>query len=135
MKYIRAMSLCAAVAVTCGGLFLAAAPAFGAPILVTAPPEELVVRHVSYADLNLAAAAGQTMLNRRVRAAVTDLCIDASGGDDRSMTFQVALTRCSGDAWNQARPQIANAVQRAQELASTGQTTIAAAALVISVGR
>jgi hypothetical protein len=75
------------------------------------------------------------MLNRRVRAAVTDLCIDASGGDDRSMTFQVALTRCSSDAWNQARPQIANAVQRAQELASTGQTTIAAAALVISVGR
>jgi len=136
MNYVRAISLCAAIAVASGGLFLAASPALGrgGPILVTAsPPEEIVVRHVGYADLNLAAAPGQKTLNRRVGGAVSDLCTEAAGGNDGSTAFRYSLIRCSNSAWNDARPQIARAVQRAQELASTGQSSIVAAALTISL--
>jgi UrcA family protein len=136
MNYIRAISLCAAIAATSGGLFLAVSPAFGrgGPILVTAtPPEEVVVRHVSFADLNLLVEAGQRTLNRRVDVAVTDLCTEANGGNDGSTAFKYSMKRCSIGAWNDARPQIARAVQRSQELASTGQSAIAAAALTISL--
>lgn len=136
MNHVRAISLCAAIAVTSGGLFLVAAPAFGrsGPILVTAPqPEDLVVRHVSYADLNLAAAPGQKALNRRVGAAVTDLCTEAAGGNDGGTAFRYNMINCSNGAWNDARPQIARAVQRAQELAFTGHSSIVATALTISI--
>lgn len=136
MNYIRAISLCAAIAATSGGLFLAASPAFGrnGPILVTAvPPEEMVVRHISYADLNLVADAGQRTLNHRVDVAVTDLCMEANGGNDGSPSFKFSMKRCSFGAWNGARPQIALAVQRSRELALTGKTAIAATALIISL--
>ena len=136
MNYARAITLCAAIAITSGGIFLAAAPAFGrsGPILVTgAPPEEIVVRHVSYADLNLAVEAGQKTLNRRVGSAVNSLCDEALGGNDGSTAFRYSMVRCTHGAWNDARPQIARAVMRAQELALTGQTSIAATALVISL--
>ena len=136
MNYIRAITLCAAIAAASGGLFLAATPAIGrsGPILVTAvPPEELVVRHVSYADLNLTADAGQRTLNRRVDVAVNDLCMEANGGNDGSPSFKFSMQRCSIGAWDSAIPQIARAVQRSKELALTGHTGIAAAALVISL--
>jgi UrcA family protein len=135
MNYVRAISLCAAIAVTSGGLFVVASPAFGrsGPILVTAPPEEIIVRHVSYADLNLAVPAGQKTLNRRVGSAVTGLCTEAMGGNDGSFAFRYSMITCSNGAWNDARPQIARAVQRAQELASTGHSAIIAAALTISI--
>jgi UrcA family protein len=126
------------MAVTSGGLFLVASPAFGrsGPILVTAvPPEELVVRHVSYADLNLAADAGQRTLNRRVDVAVNDLCTEANGGNNGSPSFKFSMQRCSIGAWDSALPQIERAVQRSKELALTGHTSISAAALVISLPR
>ena len=136
MNYVRAISLCVAIAAVSGGQFFAASPAFGksGPILVTAtPPEELVVRHVSYADLNLAVDAGQRTLNRRVGTAVSDLCTEAAGGNDGSTVFRYSMIRCSNFAWNDARPQIARAVQRSQELALTGKTAIAATSLIISL--
>jgi UrcA family protein len=136
MNYVRAISLCAAIAAASGGLFLAASPAFGrsGPIFVTAtPPEELVVRHVSYADLNLAVDAGQRTLNRRVGSAVSDLCTEAGGGNDGSTAFKYSMIRCSNFAWNDARPQIQRAVQRSRELALTGKTAIAATSLIISL--
>ena len=138
MNYVRAISLCAAVAVASGGIFLADSPAFGrsGPIFVTAtPPEEVVVRHIGYADLNLLVEAGQRTLNRRVDVAVTDLCTEANGGNDGSTSFKYSMKRCSVGAWNDARPQIARAIERSQELASTGQSTIAATALAISLPR
>jgi UrcA family protein len=91
------------------------------------------VRHVSFADLNLAAPAGQQTLNRRVDAAVSSLCNEATGGNDGSPAYKYSMISCSDGAWNDARPQIARAVQRSQELASTGHTSILAAALTISL--
>jgi len=132
MMYAKAFSISAAVALAATGL---ASPAAGKStrIVVTAPPADLVVRHVSYADLNLASAAGERSLNGRVGYAVSDLCSEATGGNDGSFTAKRAMNRCSGSAWDQARPQMSLAVQRAHEIAATGTSNIAAAALTITL--
>lgn len=124
-----------AAALGAGGLFLpTSATAKDSPVLVTAPTE-LVVRHVSYADLDLALPAGVTTLNDRVNFAIGDVCTEANLGDSGSFGFKAGMMRCSNHAWNDARPQIARAVQRAEDIASTGSSQIAAAAITISVGR
>jgi UrcA family protein len=130
MKYTKAISMCATVA----GLLVVATPAVGrgAPVVVTAP-HDMVTRHVSFADLNLASAPGERALNRRVESAVADLCNEATGGNDGGTQYKYSMIRCSGEAWNSAQPQIDRAVQRAHEIAATGSSSIAAAALVISL--
>jgi UrcA family protein len=130
MKYPKAFSLCAAIAVT------ATTPAFArsAPVFVIAPTD-VVTRHISYADLNLASVSGERTLERRVGTAVSDLCLDATGGNDGSPKFKLSMIRCSGEAWNGARPQMARAVQRARDIAATGSSAIAATALTISLPR
>ena len=135
MKYAHTLRACSAVTIVMG-LSLGASPALGhsGPITVTAqPPENLVVRHVTYADLNLASAAGGKTLNRRVDVAVGDLCNEATGGNDGSNDFKFSMMRCSGEAWESARPQIAAAVQRARDLAFTGTSKLAATAIIISL--
>lgn len=133
MKYSKALHACAAI-----GVFAAAAgfaaPAFGrtAPIVVRASPD-VVTRHVSYADLNLAAPAGERTLVGRVRTAVGSLCGEITGGSDGSWMGQRTVDRCADSGWAQARPQISLAVQRARDIAMTGRSSIAAAALTISV--
>jgi UrcA family protein len=133
MTYVNKLSMCAAMVVV-GGSLAIASPAQGktAPVLITAPAD-VVVRHVSYADLNLASAPGQQRLNHRVDAAVTDVCLEATGGDNGSTEFKFSMVRCASGAWNDARPQINLAIQRAHELASTGTTNLAAAAITFTV--
>jgi UrcA family protein len=136
MNYARAIAFCTAVAIT-GTIVIAASPAMGRqPIVVSAPaPEDVITRHVSYADLNLAAATGQLALHRRVGSAITSLCREALSGYDTSLAVAVGTRRCTDATWSDARPQIDRAVLRAQQLASTGATSITAAALTISVPR
>ena len=133
----KLLSLSGAVAITVGGLFLVAPPASGKspPIVVTAPDDYVVVRHISYADLNLASATGERTLNRRVDGAVSDLCLDATGGNDGSFSFKSNMMKCDNRAWGEARPQIARAVQRAHDIASTGTSSIAATAITISLAQ
>jgi len=133
MLYAKALSMCAAVGITTFGVLLMSPDASAKqPIVVTAPTH-LVVRHVSYADLNLASASGEKILNRRVGTAVGDLCLEATGGDNRSLHGTVNMMRCKSEAWGGARPQIASAVQRAREIAFTGSSTIAATAITITL--
>jgi UrcA family protein len=136
MIYYKMLSLSGAVAITIGGLFLVASPASGksSPIVVVAP-EDVVVRHISYADLNLASAAGGRTLNRRVGGAVNDLCLEATGGNDGSFSFKTRMKKCDNRAWGEARPQIARVIQRAHDIASTGTSSIAAAAITISLAQ
>lgn len=130
----KIVSLCVATAITAGGLFVVSPPASARqPIVVTAPAEDMVVRRVSFADLNLASTAGEKTLNHRVGGAVTSLCIEAVGPDTRSLSSTIANMRCTRQAWDGARPQIANAVQRARDIAATGSSAIAATAIVISI--
>jgi hypothetical protein len=45
------------------------------------------------------------------------------------------MMKCDNRAWGEARPQIARAVQRAHDIASTGTSPIAAAAITISLAQ
>lgn len=135
MRYGRFLSMVAATAITAGGLVLLAPPAWGkAPIFVSAPnPAEIVTRHIGYADLNLASAAGEQTLNRRVGVAVSNLCSEVTGAEDGSLTAKFADRRCRSSAWNQAGPQIGRAVQRARDIASTGSSMLGAVAITIQI--
>jgi len=136
MTYRKILSLGGAVAITLGSSFIIAPAASGksGPIVVVAP-DDLVVRRISYADLNLASATGERTLNWRVSGAVSDLCLDATGGNDGSFSFKSNMMRCGDRAWGEARPQIGRAVQRAHDIASTGASPIAAVAITISLAQ
>jgi UrcA family protein len=127
----RTLVSCAAAAL----VLLPVAAVAAKPVVVTAPTEQLVVRHVSYADLDLATNEGGARLHQRVGSAVSDVCTEANNWDNGSFEFKAGVKKCSTSAWNQAQPQIDRAMQRAREIASTGSSTIAAAAISISVGR
>ena len=140
MRKTYALSSLAAAAVTIGGLFLpfASATAKQRPVVVTAPPEDsagLVVRRVSYADLDLAVPAGVTELNDRVRFAIGDVCAEANLFDNGSTSYRWGTMQCRGIAWDGARPQIAWAIQRAHEIAANGWSPIAATAITIGASR
>lgn len=133
MRYEKILSLGAAVAITAGGFILLVAPASARPPVVVTGDADLVVRHVSYADLNLASATGEKILNRRVGGAVISVCNEATGGPGAGFGLGSMMARCKAAAWGGARPQIRLAVQRAREIAATGSSNIAAVAIVINV--
>jgi len=136
MRKMTRLSKLAAASVTAAGLFLpfASATAKERPVVVTAPAD-LVVRHVSYKDLDLAEPDGKWALYERVGFAIGDVCTEANHFDNGSFAFRSGLKQCSNTAWDNANPQIARAVQRASELAGTGKTSIAATAITISTRR
>jgi UrcA family protein len=133
MDYSKLISISAAVLLTSSVFVLVAPPAFGKvrPVVVVAP--DVVTRHISSADLNLASAAGEQTLNRRVGGAVSSLCQEATGGTDGNYMTVISAGKCRQSAWNQARPQIAQLTQRARDIASTGVSPIAAAAITINL--
>lgn len=115
-------------------ILLAAGPAFagqGQPAVVYGEESDnFRSESVSFDDLNLATATGERSLNRRVAAAVRNVCLDDfTGAALRSNDFY----RCSDGAWAGARPQIAQAVARARGIALNGKSSIAAAAITIRV--
>lgn len=125
------LSVSLALAAT-AGIAAAPAPAQPGPVTVTAPPPEPVpTRRVSYADLDLANAEGQIVLHRRVRVAVLDVCRESVG----LMPPMFVEQKCRSEAWDGARRQIAQAVLRAQQIASTGSSSIAAGSIAISLSR
>ena len=85
-----------------------------------------VVR-VTYRDLNLAAAPGERALNRRVSGAARDACaqVRVSTYDD------IGFAPCVAGAWKHARPQMALAVRRAQEMALNGTSSIPLVAIAV----
>lgn len=128
MPYTRILSLCAACALTGAGLMTFESPALGKnPVTVEAPRTDAISTRVSYADLNLASLGGAATLHRRVGSAVNWVCVETNPG-----SVQFEKQGCRNFAWKGARPQIARAVQRAREMASTGQSSIAAAAITLT---
>ena len=101
------------------------------PVVVYGEPQEgLRSERVTYADLDLRQRGHERQLNRRVAGAVKRVCLYES----HSARQDIGYDRCSDDAWGDARPQIAQAVARATEMALTGKSSIAATAITISVG-
>ncbi|MFL5239021.1 MAG: UrcA family protein [Rhizomicrobium sp.] len=129
MKYAKALAMCGATLVAAVSI-AATAHAESQPVTVTGQRSEYVTRYVSYADLNLASATDERVLNRRVGHAVNDVCDEAIGRVDES-NFRA----CTYDSWDGARPQITRAVRRARDIALTGASPIAAVAITIDIGR
>lgn len=96
------------------------------PVVVYGELQQANIERVPYGDLNLAAAADRKRLFSRVGSAVRNVCnFDAVGIASDYRT-------CAGLAWKDARPQIDEALVRAEQLASNGQSSIAAGAITIS---
>jgi UrcA family protein len=134
-KHYKALSLCAAVAMTAVSVF-AATPvvAKSQPVVVTAQrAADLPTQLVSYRDLNLAAAADQAMLVRRVGYAVREVCFERDQRAERTLKALGHYEACSDFAWDGARPQLAAAIGRAQSLALNGNGATAVGSLAISV--
>lgn len=132
MDYTKLLSACIAVGIT-GGSFAIVTTPVGAksPVVVVASPD-IVIRSISYADLNLASSPGEVTLNRRVGGAIKSLCLEATGGE-LSFMPNFWSHKCRTSAWNQARPQIGLAVQRSRDFALTGTSSIAAVAITIDL--
>ena len=116
----------AALAIGASALLTVPADARTAPVVVTAPHSDLPTRRVSYADLNLAALDGQRVLHTRLDSAVNGVCTD--GGFPAT---ELGFVECRLHAWSGVRPQVANAIQRATEIATTGHSALPVAAITI----
>lgn len=99
------------------------------PVVVTS--EELIVRHVRFADLDLRASADRNALVRRVQLAVSDACADAVGPS--SLIYEKRA--CWKSSWADAQPQISNAVRRAQEMAASGTMLTGATVITVRIGK
>jgi len=102
------------------------------PVVVYAERlENARTARVSYADLDLSQARHEQKLNMRVGSAVKRVCLFESRRAAQGSGYYV----CADEAWDGARPQIAQAVTRAREIAQTGKSSIAATAITIRVGK
>lgn len=110
----------------CAASFLGGTAVAQPPIVVSTEP--VPTERVSYADLNLASADGVERLTNRVRRAVTHVCAPHYSRDTL-----VDYTDCKSFAWSGARPQMDLAIQRAQQIALNGTSSIAPVAILIAV--
>jgi len=134
MNDSKALAICGASLVAAAAIGVTAFPVHAQQppraIVVNPNLNDYVIERVTYADLNLASEHGQRTLNGRVGYAVNNVCYEAVPYGD---TNSVAYGDCTNGAWHRARPQIASAVQRATEIAATGTSSIAAAAITIDI--
>ena len=112
-----------------GGAASAALAEPATPITVLGERQSDDVRtvRVSYADLNLAAPRDERVLLSRVGSAARNVCHSGTMGSFTDLGFAPCV---SGAAYG-ARPQIALAVRRAQEIATTGTSSIPLIAIAI----
>jgi UrcA family protein len=132
MEYIKFLSACVAVGITGGSFAIVATPVQAKSIVVVADAD-IVTRHITYADLNLASSPGEVTLNQRLGGAIKSLCLEATGGADASFVPNVWNRKCRTSAWSQARPQVSQAVSRARDSALTGTSSVAAVAITINL--
>lgn len=115
------------------GAGLGSTPALAAqnePVVVYGQQDENTrTERVSFADLNLAKAKDARKLHFRVASAVKRVCLY----DTAQMGLRDSgYGRCSSGAWTMAKPQIAQAIARDQEIALNGSSSIAAVAITIA---
>ena len=133
--HYKALSLCAAVALTTCEPARGGAGRRPRRTVVTAQrASDLPTKRVSYSDLNLAAAADQAALERRVGSAVKQVCGERVPECRKvARIVHPAIGGCRDFAWSGARPQIAAAVDRARALALNGNGAVAVGSLAITI--
>lgn len=124
-----------AIALAGSGFLLTAQSALAQdrPVVVYAdPPADVRSELVSFADLDLATAKGAKRLHYRVGKAVKNVCLfDTNRGKLQPIDYHA----CATGAWDDARPQLALAIDRARQLALGGQPATMATAITVSAGR
>jgi len=135
LRHYKALSLCAAVALTTLSLLaVTPAEAKSEPVVITGQRiADLPTRRVSFADLNLADAADQATLERRVGYAVKHVCQERGQNAEKTLASFTRYVGCRNFAWSGARPQLAAAVDRARALALNGSGSVAVGSLAITV--
>jgi UrcA family protein len=88
--------------------------------------DDLITQRVSHRDLNLASAFGQKALRFRVRSATRKVCAPLDDTGQRTQRQE-----CRSVAWQGAKPQIARAIARAEQLAATGTTSLPEVAIAV----
>lgn len=123
----------AALTSTVLGSTVAFAGTPSAPVVVTAPrtADETVVR-VGFADLNLALAADQRRLDRRVSSAIRDVCGINDFYAARTVSNHALYRACSDKASDSAQSQMAAAIARARTQFAGGGNDVASTAILIS---
>lgn len=117
--------------VTASLMITTSATAQNQPVVVYGQQDENVrTVRVSHADLDLATRGGSRTLHLRVSGAVKRVCLY---NDGEMGLRDRGYNDCSSGAWAGAKPQIAQAIARDQEIALTGKSSIAATAITISV--
>ncbi|WP_294172290.1 UrcA family protein [uncultured Sphingomonas sp.] len=88
--------------------------------------DDQITERVSHRDLNLANASGQKRLTSRVRSAVGMVCapLDFTG-------LRTQRQACRSVAWQGAKPQMARAIARAEQLAASGTTSLPEVAIAV----
>ncbi|CAA9511584.1 MAG: hypothetical protein AVDCRST_MAG31-925 [uncultured Sphingomonas sp.] len=121
----RFVLLSAALALTTAGT---AGASVQAPVEVVGERihDDQLTERVRYGDLELAGADGQRALTFRVRSAVSKVCAPLDGTNLRTRHQQ-----CRSVAWHGAKPQMARAIERAQQLAATGSTSLPEVAIAV----
>jgi len=100
------------------------------PVVVYGGSENTRTERVSHADLDLTNEKHQKRLNLRVTGAVKRVCLYENS---RPGLQDTGYYNCADDAWDSAKPQIAQAVQRSKDIAMTGHSSIAATAITINL--
>lgn len=96
-----------------------------ADVTVVSPPAGALVRYVSYADLDLASAAGRDRLESRIAGAVSRVC---PAGHPADLTTAALTDICRDIAWDGARAQMNFAVARAAD----GQLALRGGTIAVS---
>lgn len=103
---------------------LARAAALGAALLVSLPATAGQVKpiHVSYADLDLSAAAGKAALERRIARAADSVC--GGRANPRDLVDSAHRERCVASALDSVRPAVDLAFRNAatRQLAARDQS-------------
>jgi UrcA family protein len=93
--------------------------------VVSPPPAGALVRYVSYADLDLASAAGRDRLESRIAGAVSRVC---PAGHPADLTTAALTDTCRDIAWDGARAQMNFALARA----ANGQLALRGGTIAVS---
>ena len=110
---------------------LAAEPVNGERITVLAPldGQAIATERVRHADLNLALASDQKQLLRRVSLASFRVCTANALGVSVS---DEQFAGCSRAAIADAAPRVAQAIERARQLAANGSSTLTAVGITVA---
>jgi len=101
--------------------------------VIVGEDEDYVVGQVQFADLDLSSAHDQQRLQSRVSGTIENMCTAATDGYGLNLLANRNMRACSLGAWNQARPQMERAIQRAAGRVALARSGAIVSAAIITI--